>query len=86
MKNNMMKLNEEVGDLHFMNPTTLGWNGGERDNKKTMLAKICKHRFILFFWGMFDITYYLSMLMSLPLVTSFQRSTVASKLIGFKIA
>lgn len=46
MKNNMMKLNEEVGDLHFMNPTTLGWNGGERDNKKTMLAKICKHRFI----------------------------------------
>lgn len=49
MKNNMMKLNEEVGALHFMNPTTLGWNGGERDNKKTMLAKICKHRFILFF-------------------------------------
>lgn len=28
MKNNMMKLNEEVGGLHFMNPTTLGWNGG----------------------------------------------------------
>lgn len=28
MKNNMMKLNEEVGDLHFMNPTTLGWYGG----------------------------------------------------------
>lgn len=27
-KNNMMKLNEEVGDLHFMNPTTLRWNGG----------------------------------------------------------
>lgn len=39
MKNNMMKLNEEVGDLHFMNPTTLGWMAGERDNKKNDACK-----------------------------------------------
>ena len=83
MKNNMMKLNEEVGALHFMNPTTLGWNCGERDNKKRCLQKSASIA-LYCFWGMFDITYYLSMLMSLPLVTSFQSSTVGSKLIGVK--
>ena len=56
MKNNMMKLNEEVGDLHFMNPTTLGWNGGERDNKKRCLQEFASIA-LYCFWGMFDITY-----------------------------